>query len=237
VPAPPSSALLRNVPLFVGLTDSQLRRLAGSIRHSSYPPRTILFHQDEPGSTLYIIVSGKVRVFLAGGGGQEMTVDILTRGEVFGEMALFGRYPRSASVTTLTGTRALLLQREDFHRYLLEMPEMGIHLLEVLSNRLRATTAFAAEMAFSDLHGRTARVLLTLAERHGVATASGIELDIDLTQSELAALVGTTRESMNRILGAFRDQGLVSLRGARISLPQPAALRRVTTRGPTSLEV
>jgi CRP/FNR family transcriptional regulator len=233
----PDLGLLQGVPIFAGLSDAQLELLAASLQQRSYPPRTIVFHQDEPGHALFIIVSGAVRVFVTSDTGQEMTVDILSRGEVFGEMALFGLHPRSASVTTLSPTHTLLLLREDFHRFLREMPEIGIHVLQVLSDRLRATTAFAAEMAFNDLHGRTARVLLTLAERHGKPGTQGIELDVDLTQSDLAALVGTTRESMNRILGAFRDQGLVRLSGARIALLRPADLRRITARRPTALEV
>ncbi len=233
----PDIDLLRAVPIFAGLTDPQLRRLGGCLQQRTYPARAIIFHQDEPGRALFVIVSGQVRVFVACDTGQEMTVDILARGEVFGEMALFGPHPRSASVTTLSRTQVLVLKREDFHRYLREMPELGIHILRVLSDRLRATTAYAAEMAFNDLHGRTARVLLSLAERHGRPNEGGIELDVHLTQSDLAALVGTTRESMNRILGTFRDHGLITLDGARITLPQPALLRRITARGPSGLEV
>lgn len=229
--------LLRGVPIFAGLADHELARLQARLQERTYPARAIIFHQDEPGRALFVIVSGRVRVFLTGDRGQQMTVDILTRGEVFGEMALFGTYSRSASVTTLTTTHTLMLQREHFHQYLREMPEIGIHMLQVLSNRLRSTTAYAAEMAFNDLPGRTARVLLTLAERHGSPCGQGIELHVDLTQSELASLVGTTRESMNRILGAFRDHGLVRLDGHRITLPQPAGLRRITSRGPDCLEV
>jgi CRP/FNR family transcriptional regulator, cyclic AMP receptor protein len=224
-------AYLRGVPIFVGLTDAQLAALAPSLHHRAFPARTVVFHQGEPGHALFIIIQGKVRVYLTSAAGQELTADILSAGEVFGEMALLGEHPRSASVATLTDTHMLQLARADFHRYIRAYPEIALSILAVLADRLRATTAFAAELVFNDLHGRLARALLTLAARHGVRRDSAIYLDVALTQADVAGLVGSTRESVNRVLGVFRDHGLVTVEGTRITVLRADELERIIARG------
>jgi len=218
--------------MFAGLTTAQLELLAPSLQRREFPRRTLILQQGDPGHCLHIVYSGQVRVFVASETGQEMTVDILSKGDVFGEMALLSNHPRSASVMALQKTQTLVLQRAEFHRYLRDCPEIGINILEVLTNRLRATTAYASELVFRDLHGRIGRVLLGLGERHGVTTDDGLEIDLSLTQSDLAALVGSTRESVNRTLGVYRDHGLISICGTRITIHRQDDLRRLTSRPP-----
>jgi CRP-like cAMP-binding protein len=224
-PRPPETDYLRRVPIFNGLEDGTLASLATALHRRTYPAGAIVFHQGDPGHALYLIASGKARVFMTSERGKEMTVDILSRGEVFGEMALLSDYPRSASVMTLTTTQVLTLHRDDFHRFLRAFPEIAINILAILTERLRATTAYAADLVFNDLHGRLAQMLLVLADRHGVPRAEGIEIDLPLTQVQLAALLGTTRESVSRTMAAYRDYGFVAVRGSRITVLRPEDLR------------
>jgi CRP/FNR family transcriptional regulator, cyclic AMP receptor protein len=221
---------LRGVSIFANLTEEQLAAVAPCLRPSLLPPHTIVFHQNQPADTLYIVVDGIVRVFLTGQSGGEMTIDILSKGEVLGELAVLGPHPRAASAMTLTEVHLLALGGEDLPR-LLACPEFVVNVLTVLAGRLRAVTAFAAELVLNDLRGRVAHVLLSLAERHGQQDGDAIALDLALTQSGLAVIVGSSRESVNRVLGDFRDHGLVAVHGPRITLLRPNDLAGITSLG------
>lgn len=228
---------LRGVTILSGLTDAQLGVLAASFHRRTYPAREIIFHQGEPGTALYIIVAGKVRVFVCSETGREMTADILGRGEVFGEMALLSNQPRSASIMAMTSTQVLTLDRDAFHAGLRAYPEIAVNILAVLANRLRATTTFASELVFNNLHGRVGHVLLALAERHGVAEGEALRLDVPLTQAELATLVGTTRESVSRTLSVYESHGVLRVAGTQLTILKPRALRRAATNEAAWLDV
>jgi CRP/FNR family transcriptional regulator len=228
---------LRGVSILSGLTDPQLAVLAASFHRRTYPARAIIFHQGEPGMALYIIIAGKVRVFMVSESGREMTADILGQGEVFGEMALLSNQPRSASIMAMTSTQVLTLDRDAFHAGLRAYPEIAVNILAVLANRLRATTTFASELVFNNLHGRVGHVLLALAERHGVMEDSTLSIDVPLTQTELANLVGTTRESVSRTLSVYEGHGVLRVAGTHFTILKPEALRRAAAREPALLDI
>lgn len=208
-------ALLRSVPLFGNLPDEALAGLASHLRRRTFRRGTIIFHKDQTGDALYIVESGRVRIFLPGEGGEELTVDLAEPGEVVGELALLDGGPRSASIEAVEDTVVHTLGREEFRAQLASSPQMAAPLIELLSSRLRQVTEYAESLAFLDIQARTAKVLLQMAERYGVHK-DGIEIDVDITQGDLAAMVGATRERVNRALAAFRSQGVLSLRGRRI---------------------
>jgi CRP-like cAMP-binding protein len=187
----------------------------------------IIYHEDSPGDTLYIIESGQVRIFLLSESGQEISVNIYGPGDVFGEMSLLDGLPRSAGVVAMETTVALTLHREDFLHHLEASPRMSRSILEVLSRRLRYTTRYAESLALLDVYGRVAEKLLELAERYGVEK-EGIEINLRLTQAELASWVGATRESVNKVLGTLRDQRLIDVEGHRITILDRRALERRT---------
>lgn len=217
--------LLKKVHLFNQLADADLAALAGHLRPRHFRKGTMLFHKDQPGDTLYIIEAGHVRIFLPTAEGEELTVDIAGPGDVFGELALLDGRPRSASAETLEDTTVHELSREEFQRFLATAPRFAASLIELLSMRIRQVTEYAESLAFLDIHGRVARALLLLADRHGV-DREGIEIDFDMTQAELASMVGATRERVNRALASFRTQRLIELRGRKIVLLDPVRLRR-----------
>ena len=218
--------LLKKVSLFAALDDQALARLASNLRRRQFRKNTIIFHKDQAGDALYLVESGHVRIFLPTESGEELTVEIARVGDVFGELALLDGRPRSASAGTLEDTSTQVLSREDFQRFLSATPEFATSLIELLSTRIRQITEYAESLAFLDIHGRVARVLLQLAERHGTRTSHGTELDLDLTQAELASMVGATRERVNRAISSFRTQGLIELHGKKIILLDPARLRQ-----------
>lgn len=217
--------LLRRITLFSQLDTAALATLAGHLRRRNFRKGTIVFHKDQPGDALYLVESGHVRIFLPTAGGEELTVDIAGPGDVFGELSLLDGRSRSASAETVEDTAMQVLSREEFQRYLAATPRFAASLIELLSTRLRQVTEYAESLAFLDIHGRVARMLLQLADRHGV-DHNGIEIDFDMTQAELASMVGATRERVNRALASFRAQGLIEQRGRKVALLDPERLRQ-----------
>jgi CRP/FNR family transcriptional regulator/CRP/FNR family cyclic AMP-dependent transcriptional regulator len=219
--------LLRNVPFFASLSDQELEVLADSLGKRTFGKGMIIFHKGSPGQTMYIIESGKVRIFILSESGQEISVNIYGPGDVFGELALLDGLPRSAGAVAMEKTVTFTLHRDDFLRHLEASPRMARSIMEVLSTRVRYTTDYAESLAFLDVYGRVAAKLLELADRYGVQK-EGIEIELRLTQAELASWVGTTRESVNKVLGTFRDYGLIEVEGQRITiLDQPGLERRI----------
>ncbi|MGQ0548143.1 MAG: Crp/Fnr family transcriptional regulator [Armatimonadota bacterium] len=219
-------ALLRRVPLFKDVSDDVLIGLAPQLRRRAYRKGTMIFHKDQAGDALYIIESGRVRIFLPAEGGDELTIDLLASGDVFGDMALLDDRPRSASADALEDTVTYTLGRDEFQRYLAETPRLASALLQLLSVRQRDLIEYTETLAFLDVHARIAKVLLDLANRYGTKIAEGIEIDIDLTQADLARMVGATRERVNRALASFRAQGVLELRGKKIVILDAERLRK-----------
>jgi CRP/FNR family transcriptional regulator/CRP/FNR family cyclic AMP-dependent transcriptional regulator len=219
-----TTALL-NVPFFAGLSDQELEALAESLEKRTFGKGMIIFHKGSPGHTMYIIESGKVRIFILSESGQEISVNIYGPGDTFGELALLDGLSRSAGAVAVEQTVTLALHRDDFLRHLEASPRMAQSIIEVLSTRLRYTTNYAESLAFLDVYGRVAAKLLELAERYGVQK-EGIEIELRLTQAELASWVGTTRESVNKVLGTFRGQGLIEVKGKKITILDRQGLKK-----------
>ena len=219
--------MLRNVPFLAALSDQELEVLAESLGKRTFGKGMIIFHKGSPGQTLYIIESGKVRIFILSESGQEISVNIYGPGDVFGELALLDGLPRSAGAVAMEKTVTFTLHRDDFLRHLEACPRMARSIMEVLSTRVRYTTDYAESLAFLDVYGRVAAKLLELADRYGVQK-EGIEIELRLTQAELASWVGASRERVNKVLGTLRDYGLIEIEGQRITiLDRPGLKRRI----------
>ncbi|MGD2176261.1 MAG: Crp/Fnr family transcriptional regulator [Anaerolineae bacterium] len=218
--------MLKNVSLLACVSERELSSLAKCLARRTFARGVIIFHEGSPGRTLHIIESGKVRIFVLSESGREITVNIYGPGDVFGELALLDGLPRSAGATAMERTTVLTLHRDDFQWHLKEYPQMTRSIIEVLSARLRYTTVYAESLAFLDVYGRVAEKLLELADRYGIERAEAIEIDLQLTQAELASWVAATREHVNKVLGTFRDQGLIKIDGQTITLLDRERLRR-----------
>jgi CRP/FNR family cyclic AMP-dependent transcriptional regulator len=218
--------MLRKVPIFAGLSDEELESLADILRKRTFAKGMIIFHKDSPGRSLYIIASGKVRIFILSESGQEISVRIYGCGDVFGELSMLDGLPRSAGAIAIERTEVLTLDRDDFLALLERFPRIAPGIIATLSRRVRYTTKYAEGLAFLDVLGRVADRLLELADCYGVDSSEGREIDLRLTQTELASLVATSRESVNKVLGTFRDEGLVKLDGQRIIILDQRGLHR-----------
>lgn len=203
--------ILQSLSLFKGLDTETLRQLAKNIRLREFQAGEVIYYQGDPGSTCHIVIQGKVRVFLVGEDGRELSVRILVPGEIFGEMALLEGLPRSANIETLEETWTLELAHDVLLECLRKSPTLALNLLQDLSARLRSSTVDAEELALLTVDERLTRQLHKLAEWSGVPVADGVRIMVPMTQQELAALIGTSRESVNRALVRLRRQGKVRL--------------------------
>jgi CRP/FNR family cyclic AMP-dependent transcriptional regulator len=216
---------LRRVPLFSSLGREQVAEIARVARRHRYERDDVIFYQGDPGDTFYVLLSGQVKVSVSSAEGQEAILVMLDTGDSFGEFALLDEQPRSATIQATRPTEVLALRKEEFHRIIRQSPEIALGLLRVMTKRLRDTDQLVQDAAFLDVAERLAKKLLSLVEQHGRITPRGIELDIQLTQQDLAAMIGATRESVNKQLGAFRDRGILAVDRQRITILKPDALR------------
>lgn len=211
-------AFLRSLPVFHDLSDEALHYLAAESRQRVFQAGEIVCYQGDPGATCHIIVQGRVRVFVIGEDGQELSVRFLGRGDIFGEMALFDDLPRSANVEALENTRTLELHRDALFGCLQQSPALALSLLRALSERLRYATEGAGDLASLTVVERLLRRLRQLAEWAGIPTEDGVRITLPMNQQELATLIGTSRESVNRALVQLRRQGKVRLENGWIVL-------------------
>jgi len=203
--------LLAEVPLFEDLSSADLDIVAQRVRNRRYKEGDTIFHRNDPGVALYVIVSGKVKIHNETNDGSDCIIAILTEGDFFGEMAVIDGEERSADATTLEPTELLMLTKDDLHDILSRYPRISLRLLTTLAGRLRRTNEAYQAYSTLDVNGRLALQLLRLSEQHGRVTPSGVRIDLRLTQTDLGALVGASRESVNKVMGFFRRQGYVTI--------------------------
>ena len=216
--------LLNRVSVFSRLDAAQLALLARSVSTQTFQRGDIIFHEGSVGSTLYIIAAGQVRIYTTSEAGQELTVTMFREGDFFGEMALLDGQPRAASAEAMCRTTTLSLQRAAFLHTINACPPIAASVLEVMAARIRQTNAAAEQLANMSASQRVVRQLLSLAARYGIADGGAVRIDLHLTQDDIASLSGTTRETVNRVLASLRDQGLIRVERARVSLLKPSEL-------------
>ncbi len=221
-------ALIGDVPLLARLPEAELRALASCGRVQSYPAGATIFREGDPGDALHIVIEGSVRVAVLSPQGGEATVAVLGPGEFLGDLALLDGRPRSANAITSQSTKTLVVTRDDFAQWLSERPRAALALLETLSLRLRRTDETLADLAFLDLPRRLAKRLLELAGAQAALRARGPappDARIRVTQSELASMLGVSRESVNKQLNQFAREGWIALGRGSVTLRDAEALR------------
>lgn len=204
-------ATLSSLPLFKNLDEETLRNLVREARIRSYQEGEIICYQGDSGVTCHIILKGKVRIYTTQEDGRELCVHILGPGEIVGEMAIFENLPRSANVEALEETTTMEVHRDTLIEILLKFPTLALSLLQAMSARLRSSTTHTGEMATLPVSERLMQRLHQLAKIAGKLTPDGVRILLPMTQQELADMVGTSRESVNRALAQLRRQGKIRL--------------------------
>ncbi|MEX1173917.1 MAG: Crp/Fnr family transcriptional regulator [Chloroflexota bacterium] len=203
---------LGTIPFFGGLDAAALERLGASMRSRRFRRGEVIFHIGDPGDALFVILSGDVKISLPSETGEEAILTTLGVGDVFGELALLDGAPRSASATALGPTDVVVLPRDQFRELIATEAGVRDALLSAIAGELRRLTRHVEDLHFLDITGRLAARLVRLAQEGGSPTAGGaIRLRASLTQGDLAAMVGCTRQSVNKLLGQFTDAGLIRL--------------------------
>jgi len=212
LPAAPVSESIARIPFFAGLDTPALERVAAGMRTRRFRRGEVIFHVGDPGDALFILVSGEVKISLPSDSGDEAIIATLRLGDVFGELALLDGAPRSATATALVATVCAVLPRDAFRVLISEEPAVRDALLASLAGELRRLTMHVEELHFLDMTGRLAARLVRLASEAGTPAEDGsIRLLPTITQGDLAAMVGCTRQSVNKLLGQFADDRLVRL--------------------------
>jgi CRP/FNR family transcriptional regulator, cyclic AMP receptor protein len=201
--------ILCRAGIFQGVEPNAVSALTKQLQPVDFPGGHHVFAQGEPGDRLYIIVSGKVKIGNRTPDGQENLLAIMGPSDMFGEMSLFDPGPRTSSATTITAVRAVSLDRLALRAWIANRPEIAEQLLRVLARRLRRTNNNLADLIFTDVPGRVAKQLLQLAQRFGTQEDGALRVTHDLTQEEIAQLVGASRESVNKALAEFAERGWI----------------------------
>ena len=218
--------VLRSAPLFAGLPDAAWAALAPRLVSRVVARGEDLFREGDPGDALHVLVEGKVKISRAAPDGRENVIAILGPGDLLGELSIFDAQPRGATATAVTDSRLATLAKADFAEWLALHPAVAVELLHALAVRLRQTNEAMADLVFTDVPGRIAKTLLSLAERFGEAAADGTRVAHDLTQEELAQLVGASRETVNKALSDFAGRGWLRTEGRAVVLLDTERLAR-----------
>ena len=203
--------MFRQIPLFADLADQDLGQIAEASVTRTFNKNSIVITEGDSSNSLYIILSGEVKIYVSDADGKTNIVNRLGPGDYFGELSLIDDEPRSASVEAVSKCKMSILSRQDFVGYIEQHPHVAIHLLKGIGQRLRNTTNHAKNLALMDVFGRIAHVLLQAAHEE-----DGRLITPPLTQQDIADEVGSSREMVSRILKDLKSGGYISMDGKRI---------------------
>jgi len=218
--------VLRKAGLFQGVAPEDVEALGNQFEVIEAPRGTTLFQEGEPGDSLYIVLEGKVKLGRRSSDGRENLVAVMGPADQFGELSLFDPGPRTATAVVVTDARLARLPKQALQTWVQERPQIAIQLLHVIARRLRRTNTMLADLIFVDVPGRVAKQLLLLAQKFGSVDGGQLRVTHDLTQEELAQLVGASRETVNKALADFASRGWLRLEGKSVVILDRERLAR-----------
>ncbi|SEP65884.1 Crp/Fnr family transcriptional regulator [Microlunatus flavus] len=210
--------VLTKAPLFAELDEASAEALEKAMGSMRLAKGQILFREGETEDRLYVVVAGKIKLGRSGSAGRENLLAVLGPGQMFGELSVFDPGPRSSTATAVTAAEVRVLEHDELMDWLAGHPEVARSLLGQLAARLRRANDVVADLVFSDVPGRVAKQLLELARRFGDRKDDGVHVHHDLTQEELAQLVGASRETVNKALADFAARGWIRLEPRSVTL-------------------
>ena len=211
-------ALLSQHFLLEKLDDAALDRLLAVASERRFTNGQVIFQKGDPGSSMMAVLEGRVRISAYSEDGREIILNMVESGQIFGEIALLDGKQRSADATAMGKTQLLILDRRDFLPFLEDNPKIAVQLIEVLCSRLRRTSEMVESIAFLDFGARLARLLVQMSEHYGKETESGLLIDIKISQADLGNLIASTRESVNRQLSTWTQEGVIAVDQGKITI-------------------
>ena len=218
---------LASVPLFQGLPQDQIKDLAMILADQTFRRGQIIFSEGEAGNGFYVVISGRVRIFKVSSEGKEQILHIFSPGEPFGEVPVFAGEHFPASAQTLEPSRIFFFPRESLVGLIKGNPSLALNMLAILSRRLRRFTALIDDLSLKEVPGRVAAYLLYLSEQKKGST----DLELAVTKTQLASLLGTIPETLSRILARMTAQRLINLDGPRIRILDLEGVRDLAESG------
>ncbi|MCP1388500.1 Crp/Fnr family transcriptional regulator [Corynebacterium sp. TA-R-1] len=217
---------LARAGIFQGVDPEAVSALISEMETVTFPRGTTIFDEGEPGDRLYIIVGGKVKLARHAPDGRENLLSVMGPSDMFGELSIFDPGPRTSSAVCVTEVTAATMDSTMLKHWIEDHPEISQQLLRVLARRLRRTNASLADLIFTDVPGRVAKTLLQLANRFGTQEGGALRVNHDLTQEEIAQLVGASRETVNKALATFAHRGWIRLEGKSVLIVNTEHLAR-----------
>src|SRR5580698_3731699 len=218
--------VLRRAPLFEGLDEENARGLRRQMTEVHLNRGEHLFLEGQDGDRMYVVLDGKLKLTRAAADGRENLLGVIGPGEMFGELSLFDPRPRTSTASAVTDATLAALAHDALRPWLPERPEVSMHMLQALAQRLRRANDVVADLVFTDVPGRVAKNLLDLADRFGEQEREGLHVHHDLTQEELAQLVGASRETVNKALADFAARGWLQISARSVLILDIERLRR-----------
>jgi CRP-like cAMP-binding protein len=212
------SEALRAIPLFAALDASVLDEIANLLIDRKFPKDAVIFEEGSVGDYMYLIREGQVKVTKMSDDGREKILEMLEPGDFFGEMSLLDREPRSASIKTTSACLLLALSRQDFLDLLRQNPDAAMEMIRVMSHRIRETDEQIRGLLFERVESRTRRVLLRMAKEPAPGAPDRLTTPT-ITHQQLADLVGTSRETITRVVKDLKDDGWLTQQGKRYLVP------------------
>lgn len=231
MPAVSDLRLIQDIALFQGLSEQQLVEINQSLHRKHYPSGTNVISVETPGDIIFIILSGTVKIKVDQADGTEVIIALLGAGEIVGELSVIDSSGRSADVLTQEESTLLWLDRGSFERLLETNPQVTRNLLKILSRRVRLSTEQIQALCTLDVYGKVARQLMVFADQYGIATEEGIRIPMRLTQSDIAGLVGASRERVNQVFVNLRKRKLIASDNSyRVTVLDAKRLREIVER-------
>ncbi len=224
-------ALLAQHFLLAQLDDDALDSLLAVASERQFTNGQVIFQKGDPGTSMMAVLQGRVRISAYSEDGREIILNMIEPGQLFGEIALLDGKERSADATVMGKTTLLVLDRRNFVPFLEANPKIMIRLFDVLCNRLRQTSEMVESIAFLDFGARLAKLLLHMAENYGVENDKGLLINFRISQADLGNLIASTRESVNRQLNAWVQEGIIALEGGRIVILDREMLQHTAQSG------
>jgi CRP/FNR family cyclic AMP-dependent transcriptional regulator len=222
-------AILRKTPLFANLTPDEMRALGSRVIRKRFGRGELLFGEGDPCTGLFLVASGRIRIFKLSASGREQVLAIEGPGSSFAELPVFdgGNYPASASA--LEDTEVLFISRKDFQNFCREHPDVALKVIAVVGSRLRRLVGIIEELSFTTVRQRLITLLLRLAQEGGTPSKQGVAIELPESHQDLAAELGTVRELVSRNLSRLQAEGFLEVDGRKIIVKDLAALRREQT--------